>query len=61
MNENEITYQISGAALEVHKSLGPGLLESDYQECIAYKLQQLDFSVEKENPMPLVFEGVKLE
>jgi GxxExxY protein len=61
MNENEIAYQIIGAALEVHKSLGPGLLESAYQECLFYKLKQLDFSVEKEKSMPLIFEGVKLE
>lgn len=60
MTENEIAYQIIGAALEVHKSLGPGLLESAYQECLYYKLRQLDFSVEKEKPMPLVFEEVKL-
>lgn len=61
MTENEIAYQIIGAALEVHKSLGPGLLENAYQECLCYKLKQLEFSVEKEKPMPLVFEGVKLE
>jgi GxxExxY protein len=61
MTENEIAYQIIGAAIEVHKSLGPGLLESAYQECLAYKLRQLDFYVEKEKPMPLVFEEVKLE
>ncbi len=61
MNENEIAYHIIGAALEVHKSLGPGLLENAYQECLAYKLNQLDFIVEKEKPMPLVFEKVKLE
>ncbi len=61
MTENEIAYQIIGAALEVHKSLGPGLLESAYQECLLYKLRQLDFVVEKEKPMPLVFEEVKLD
>lgn len=61
MTENQIAYQIIGAALEVHKSLGPGLLESAYQECLAYKLRQLDFKVEKEKSMPLVFEEVKLE
>lgn len=61
MNENEIAYKVLGAALEVHKSLGPGLLESAYQECLAYKLNQLDLIVEKEKPMPLVFEEVKLE
>lgn len=61
MTENEIAYQIIGAALEVHKSLGPGLLESAYQECLLYKLKQLDFLVEKEKAMPLVFERVKLD
>lgn len=61
MTENEIAYQIIGAALEVHRALGPGLLESAYQECLLYKLRQLDFKVEKEKPMPLVFEEVKLE
>ena len=48
MTENEIAYQIIGAALDVHKSLGPGLLESAYQECLYYKLKQLDYRVEKE-------------
>lgn len=61
MDENEIAYQIIGAALEVHKSLGTGLLESAYQECLAFKLRQLDLKVDKERPMPLVFEEVKLE
>ncbi len=61
MTENEIAYQVIGAALEVHKTLGPGLLESAYQESLAYKLRQLNFDVIKEKPMPLVFEGVKLE
>jgi GxxExxY protein len=61
MTENEIAYQIIGAAIDVHKSLGPGLLESAYQECLFYKLGQLDLKVEKEKPMPLVFEEVNLE
>ena len=61
MTENEIAYQVIGAALEVHKALGPGLLESAYQESLAYKLRQLNFDVIKEKPMPLVFEEVKLE
>ena len=61
MTENEIAHKIIGAALEVHKSLGPGLLESAYQECLAYKLKQLNFKVEKEKPMPLIFEEVNLE
>jgi GxxExxY protein len=60
MTENEISYQIIGAALEVHKALGPGLLESAYKECLAFKLNQLGFYTEKEKPMPLVFEDVRL-
>lgn len=60
MNENEIANKIIGIAIEVHKVLGPGLLESAYKECLFYKLQQVGLKVEKEKPMPLVFEGVKL-
>lgn len=61
MTENEIAHKIVGLAIEVHKALGPGLLESAYQECLAYKLQQKGLFIEKEKPMPLVFEQVKLE
>lgn len=61
MTENEIAHKIIGAALEVHKPLGSGLLKSAYKECLDYKLQQLNLKTEKEKPMPLVFEEVKLE
>lgn len=61
MTENEIANKVIGLAIEVHKSLGPGLLESAYKECLYYKIQQTGFSVEKEKPMPLVFEDVKLD
>jgi GxxExxY protein len=60
MNENELSNKIIGAAIEVHQSLGPGLLESAYKECLYYKLIKAGFSAEKEKPMPLVFEEVKL-
>ncbi|WP_242203976.1 GxxExxY protein [Aestuariivivens insulae] len=60
MNENELSKKIIGAAIEVHKVLGPGLLESAYTECLFYKLQKLGLKVEKEKAMPLVFEEVKL-
>lgn len=56
-----LDYQIVGCALEVHKALGPGLLESAYKECLAFKLTQSGLFVEKEKSMPLVFEDVKLE
>ena len=61
MSENEITSVIIGAAIEVHKALGPGLLESAYKECLFYKLFQSGLYIEKEKPMSLIFEDVKLE
>ena len=61
MTENDIAHVIVGASLAVHKALGPGLLESAYQESLAYKIKQEGLIVEKEKPMPLVFESVHLE
>jgi len=49
MNENELSKIIIGCAIEVHKKLGPGLLESAYQECLRYELQQAGLKVRKEN------------
>jgi GxxExxY protein len=61
MHENEISNKIIGLAIEVHKSLGPGLLESAYKECLFYKLKKAGLFSEKEKPIPLIFEEVKLE
>lgn len=61
MKENDITYKVIGCAIKVHKSLGPGLLESAYQECLCYELNKAGLFVEKEKPMPLVHEEVKLD
>ena len=61
MTENEIASIIIGCGIEVHSALGPGLLESAYQECLFYKLKKEGLHVEKEKPMPLVFEEVELE
>ena|ERR1035437_6080533 len=61
MTENEISHQIIGKAIEIHQFLGPGLLESAYRECLYYKLQKAGIFVEKEKPMPLVYNNVKLE
>jgi GxxExxY protein len=61
MSENEISQKVIGAAIEVHKALGPGLLERVYLECLHYKLVQSGLWVEKEKPMPLTFEEIKLE
>ena len=54
MTNNDISEKIIGCAIEVHKQLGPGLLESAYQECLKYELQQAGLSVRKEIPMLLV-------
>ena len=61
MTENELSKTIIGLAIEVHSALGPGLLESAYKECIYYKIGKSGLYVEKEKPMPLVFEEVKLD
>jgi len=61
MTENEISHNVIGLAIEVHNALGPGLLESAYRECLFYKLITTGLFVEKEKPMPLIFEDVKLE
>ena len=61
MIENEISNQIIGCAIEVHKQLGPGLLESAYQECLYYELRQIGLKVQKEKPMPIVYKEVKLD
>ena len=59
MNENQLSNEIIGCAIEVHRSLGPGLLESAYQECLFYELQQAGLKVRKEKPMPIVYKEVK--
>lgn len=61
MNENEISNKIIGLGIDIHQSLGPGLLESAYKECLYYRIQREGIFVEKEKPMPLVYEEVKLE
>ena len=61
MTENEISERIIGCAIEVHKSLGPGLLESAYLECLFYELQKAGLKAEKQKPLPLVYKEVKLD
>jgi len=58
---NEITNAIIGAAIEVHKKLGPGLLESAYQECLAREFTLRSINFEKEKPLPVDYKGVRLE
>jgi GxxExxY protein len=61
MRRADLTSQIIGAAIKVHRKLGPGLLESAYEACLAYELQQLRFHVQRQKAIPLVYETVKLE
>jgi GxxExxY protein len=61
MTENEISEKIIGCSIEVHKALGPGLLESAYQECLFYELQRAGLYVEKQKPLPLIYKEVKLD
>lgn len=60
MTENEIANKIIGLGIEVHRALGPGLLESAYKECLFYKVSKAGLLVEKEKPMPIIYEEVKL-
>lgn len=61
MTENELSNIIIGSAIEVHKALGPGLLESAYKECLFYTLNKKGILIIKEKPIPLIFEDVKLD
>ena len=61
MRENRLTSQIIGAAIEVHRQLGPGLLESSYETCLAYELETRGLSVERQKPLPIVYKEIHLE
>ena len=61
MSENEISSKIIGAAIEVHKQLGPGLLESTYETCLAYELKQMGLDVKQQQALPVVYKEVKLD
>ena len=57
----DLTQQIIGAAITIHRRLGPGLLESAYEACLAYELEKLGLRIERQKPVPLVYETVKLD
>ena len=61
MLDNEITQNIIGAAIEVHKQLGPGLLESAYEECLCHELTVRNMNFERQKPIPLVYKEAKLD
>ena len=58
---NQITEKIIGGAIEIHKVLGPGLLESAYEECLAFELQNAGLTIERQKPVPVVYKGIKLD
>ena len=60
MTENEIATIVIGCAIEVHRHLGPGLLESAYQECLLYELKNKGLKVESEVPMPIIYKELKI-
>jgi len=61
MTENEIANIVFRAGMRVHKTLGPGLLESAYEACLFYELDQYDLKVERQKSLPLVYENVELD
>ena len=61
MDINQLTGQIIGAAIEVHKTLGPGLLESAYEECLCRELSLRGFSYERQKEVPVTYKGVRLD
>ena len=60
MTENEISHKIIGIALEIHKKLGPGLLESVYEECLAHELKIKTVNFERQKELPIEYKGLKL-
>ncbi len=61
MTENEITEKIIGCAFKVHSELGPGLLESAYEECLYYELKETGLNQKKQVALPLIYKEVKLD
>ena len=61
MKDSELTHAVIGAAIEIHRNLGPGLLEAVYEECLARELTLLNIPYERQKPIPLVYKDLKLE
>jgi len=61
MHENDIAKIVFENGLKVHRALGPGLLESSYEECLYYELVNTGLAVEKQKPLPVIYENVKLD
>jgi GxxExxY protein len=61
VNINELSSKIIGAAIEVHKALGPGLLESAYEECLCHEQSLRGLSFESQKPLPILYKGKRLD
>ncbi|MBI2825755.1 MAG: GxxExxY protein [Planctomycetia bacterium] len=61
LKHEKLTEAIIGAAIEVHKALGPGLLESAYEECLCHELRLRDISFQQQVPLPVLYKGVRLD
>ena len=61
MEINQITEKIIGCTIEVHKNLGPGLLESAYEECLVFELIKAGLRIDRQKPVPVVYKDIKLE
>lgn len=61
MTENTISWFVFQLGLKVHRTLGPGLLENVYEECLAFELLREGLLVEKQKPLPVLYEGIRLE
>jgi GxxExxY protein len=59
MEENELSYKIIGAAIELHRNIGPGLLESAYEHALAHDLKEPGLAVEQQVPMPFIYTDIK--
>ena len=61
MEINDLTYKIIGCVYKVHSALGPGLLESTYEVCLEHELRKADLYVERQKPLPVVYDDIKME
>ena len=61
MELNQLTERVIGACMEIHKTLGPGLLESAYEECLCRELSLAGIGFERQRPLPVVYKGVRLD
>ena len=61
MELNDLSYRTIGLAIDVHRELGPGLLESAYKECLFYEIKNAGFKVEREKPLPIIYKDIKLD